>query len=427
MSKPLYIWGAGHFGAKAAWHYDKIGIKVKGFIDKNAKQIKTKLGFRVLEPSKALRGKNKRAQIIIAVQKGEAAREIIATLLLAGFKNIEMSPIMPFIHEYKKILQSLKPMPVKPIKLNNLTSYDVDAKKQIKNPLLRVAVRTYNNARFARSNLDGILMQRTNFPFEIYIHDDCSTDGTSDIMREYAQKYPNIIADIQPENYYSKDKKLHRKKIMSNLKNHNCKYVAMADGDDYWINPYKLQYQVDFLENNDDFSICSGGHLTCNHFKGGMETNLIDIGNSSGFEYDSYICNVLFCRQTFTLVFRANAIPEYEITRRYETWIDIHFIYHILKKGKGYYFPIIFGVYNAHSGGVWSRFSIERQLAAMCKLYEELYLKTKDEFIKKALYENLILWLEYKEHRFALSKDIINLYLKLSKEFKEIPNEPKKN
>jgi len=97
-------------------------------------------------------------------------------------------------------------------------------------------------------------MQETNFPIEILIHDDASTDGTADIIREYEQKYPEIIKPIyQTENQYSKGIKISQTFNWSRAKG---KYIAICEGDDYWIDPYKLQKQVDFLENNPDYGLC---------------------------------------------------------------------------------------------------------------------------------------------------------------------------
>lgn len=89
-------------------------------------------------------------------------------------------------------------------------------------------------------------MQQTDFCFEVIVHDDASTDGTANIIREYAEKYPNIIKPIlERENQWSKkDGSLER---IMNEHTHG-KYIALCEGDDYWIDPYKLQKQVDIME-----------------------------------------------------------------------------------------------------------------------------------------------------------------------------------
>lgn len=121
---------------------------------------------------------------------------------------------------------------------------------------LMVTIRciTYNHEPYIRQCLEGFVMQKTNFKFEAIVHDDASTDGTASIIREYAEKYPEIIKPIyETENQYSKgDGSL--KRIMD--EHTHGKYVAMCEGDDYWTDPLKLQRQVDFLESHSDYSMC---------------------------------------------------------------------------------------------------------------------------------------------------------------------------
>jgi glycosyltransferase involved in cell wall biosynthesis len=96
-------------------------------------------------------------------------------------------------------------------------------------------------------------MQKTNFQIEALIHDDASTDDTADIIREYEKKYPEIIKPIyQTENQCSKSVNVSQ----YNFSRAQGKYIALCEGDDYWTDPYKLQKQVDFLEEHEDFSIC---------------------------------------------------------------------------------------------------------------------------------------------------------------------------
>lgn len=113
---------------------------------------------------------------------------------------------------------------------------------------LMVTIRciTYNQEPYIRDCLEGFVMQQTNFRFEAIVHDDASTDGTAAIIKEYAEKYPDIIKPIlETENQYSKhDGSLNR---IMNEHTHG-KYVAYCEGDDYWTDPQKLQMQVDYME-----------------------------------------------------------------------------------------------------------------------------------------------------------------------------------
>lgn len=120
---------------------------------------------------------------------------------------------------------------------------------------LMVTIRciTYNHEPYIRQCLEGFVMQKTNFRFEAIVHDDASTDGTAAIIREYAEKYPDIIKPIyETENQYSK----HDGSLQRIMDEHtHGKYIAFCEGDDYWTDSLKLQKQVDFLEDNLDYSL----------------------------------------------------------------------------------------------------------------------------------------------------------------------------
>lgn len=116
-----------------------------------------------------------------------------------------------------------------------------------KDVLVSISCITYNHSPYIRQCLDGFLMQRTNFAFEVLIHDDCSTDGTTEIIKEYEAKYPDIIKPIyEEENQYQQGKP--SGSAVWNFPRAKGKYIAMCEGDDYWIDPLKLQKQVDVLE-----------------------------------------------------------------------------------------------------------------------------------------------------------------------------------
>lgn len=120
--------------------------------------------------------------------------------------------------------------------------------------LVSICCITYNHEDYIEKAIEGFLMQRTNFAFEILIHDDASTDGTADIIRKYQRKYPDVIKPIlQKENQYSKGVRIN---ITYNHPRAKGKYIALCEGDDYWCSPIKLQKQVDFMEKHTDCTLC---------------------------------------------------------------------------------------------------------------------------------------------------------------------------
>lgn len=119
------------------------------------------------------------------------------------------------------------------------------------NPLISVLCLTYNHKNFIKQCLDGFVMQKTNFDFIAYVGDDCSTDGTTEIVKEYEYKYPNRIKGI-----YHTTNTGSEQNFFDTANACKSKYVALCEGDDYWVDEYKLQKQVDFLESNPDYAIC---------------------------------------------------------------------------------------------------------------------------------------------------------------------------
>lgn len=118
---------------------------------------------------------------------------------------------------------------------------------------ISVDVITYNHKKYIRRCLESILSQRTDFDFEILVHDDASTDGTREIIEEYAKKYPDIIKPFfETENQYSRG--VRRIGYTYNITRAKGKYIASCEGDDFWNDTNKLQYQFDFLEKHHDYS-----------------------------------------------------------------------------------------------------------------------------------------------------------------------------
>lgn len=180
-------------------------------------------------------------------------------------------------------------------------------------PLVSICCLVYNHEPYLRQCFDGFVMQQTNFPIEVLVHDDASTDNSASIIREYTYKYPDLFKPIyQTENQYSKGVGVTRVYQFPRAKG---KYIAMCEGDDYWIDPLKLQKQVDFLENNPAYGLVHTGYKTS---KGNVYKN--QKFNKNG----NYLKDFLIGRKiiaTLTILFSKkiyNQTPKFTIQEKFK-------------------------------------------------------------------------------------------------------------
>lgn len=232
----------------------------------------------------------------------------------------------------------------------------------------------YNHESFLRQCMDGFVMQKTNFRFEAIVHDDASTDGSAAIIREYAEKYPEIIKPIfEKENLYSKRDGSLRRVMYANT---HGKYVAICEGDDYWTDPYKLQKQVDFLESHPGYVMCS--HRWREYMQTEDAFSEIAEFPESGVEYDlNTLVHGKWFFQPLTVVYRRDALDLDRFTYKYA--IDVVLFYELLKQGKGYCLPDVMAVYRIHSGGVWSKIALDRQRKMEFDVRLDIYDREKSD------------------------------------------------
>lgn len=121
--------------------------------------------------------------------------------------------------------------------------------------MVSVICNAYNHEKYIASALEGFVMQKTDFPFEVLVHDDASNDATADIIRSYAERYPELIFPIyQQENQYSRGGAISRRFQFPRARG---KYIALCEGDDYWTDPCKLQKQFDAMERHPEVDMCA--------------------------------------------------------------------------------------------------------------------------------------------------------------------------
>ena len=136
-----------------------------------------------------------------------------------------------------------------------MASGQTERERPVGAPLVSISCVSFNHEAYIARALDSFLMQETDFPFEILVYDDASTDRTQAIIRDYEEKYPDLIKPYyQTENQYSQGK--YNVEGYFNYPRAKGKYIAMCDGDDYWTDKKKLQLQVDYMEAHPGCSMC---------------------------------------------------------------------------------------------------------------------------------------------------------------------------
>lgn len=212
---------------------------------------------------------------------------------------------------------------------------------------------TYNHEPYIRDAIEGFLAQITTFKYEIVIYDDASTDRTVDIIREYEHKYPNIIHGIyQMENQYSRH--LNSMDWIWKIQYENChgKYVAFCEGDDCWLSSYKLQLQVDYLEEHEECIMISHDAVQVDYSDGSIKALEPYKGNKD-LTPEEVIIQPYGRLPTASLVCRKNALE----INGFFTYLGIgDYPLHLycLSKGKIHYFDQIMSVYRFMHPGSWS-------------------------------------------------------------------------
>lgn len=220
----------------------------------------------------------------------------------------------------------------------------------MKEVIVSILCTTYNHELYIRDALDGFLNQKVDFDYEIIIHDDASTDNTPKIIKEYEEKYPNIIHAIyQKENQYSKKGFSMLKDIYIICKG---KYIAACEGDDFWIDPHKLQIQVNFLESHSEYIMTAHNAIVFN-------TSDNTIKAMSPYSCDKEITPEEIILQyngnipTASVVVRSNALKMDDIF--FECCVgDVPLQFNAITKGKIYYFDRIMSVYRFLHDNSWS-------------------------------------------------------------------------
>lgn len=283
--------------------------------------------------------------------------------------------------------------------------------------MLRVSCMTYNQSAYITDALNGFVMQQTDFPFVCTIVDDASTDGEQEIIKKYMQEH----FDLQ-DSFVAYDKEMDYGHVTfaQHKTNKNCyfaviylkenhysqrkskapyltkwmdtKYIAFCEGDDYWIEPLKLQKQVDFLERHPDYSLCCHRYKVYNQDDetwGEDYVKKLFEETPNGFSFGNKENLNTWITKTLTLMCRCDCCDNSDLVK-YKYRCDEHLNYHLLKKGMGYCFPFVGGVYRRCNTGIFSVLSEKERLVRWCRIrYELLEWNMYDQILRDSVYFTL--------------------------------------
>ena len=224
------------------------------------------------------------------------------------------------------------------------------------NPLVSVCCITYNQEDYIGKCIEGFLMQITDFPIEIIIHDDASTDRTAEIIEEYISKDERVKSILRSTNIKSTG--VHVFPII--FKEAKGKYIAPCEGDDYWIDPYKLQKQVDFMEQ---YPACSLVFTGCEIHKSNGEKKIYNYSLNHLIDADEYLTKAYFIT-TASLLFRNEVISE----TPNEAWMNQSFagdfilLYRALLIGRIGSISDVTCIYNKGTDGSWTKRKLTKKV-----------------------------------------------------------------
>ncbi len=315
-------------------------------------------------------------------------------------------------------------------------------------PEVIIRCMTYNHEPYIRQCLDGFLMQKTNFPFAAIVIDDSSTDNeqrilwsfindelnTSTAQRDETNEYIKITANhktnqnctfvfllLKYNHYKKKPKRMYYRNWVD-----AAKYIAICEGDDYWTDPYKLQKQVDFLENHHEYVICTHDYIKYFENQKKFDENSM---NKSFFDnevtkeslyYEFTLDNYFnhWFTQPLTVLHRNGEYLKTIPRQQYKYFRDDIYYYYVLKEGKGALLKDVMGVYRINDGGIWStRNDVQKWKDSIYNAYN-IYLVEGDEraFTKIERLEKQVV------NYYLRSLDLVNVAHEMNNYRKMVPH-----
>lgn len=243
--------------------------------------------------------------------------------------------------------------------------------------MVSILCETYNHENYIAEAIESFLMQKTNFKYEILIHDDASTDKTAKIIKEYELRNPDLIKVIyQKENQYSQGIDV----SLINEERAVGKYFAICEGDDYWIDPEKLQIQVDYMEAHPNCSLCVHAGL---HVENGKKTKARPSEVNRNFSVEEIISGGGHLFDTNSFMHRrerGNIRPDFYFNNKY-SFSDYQLMIYSALIGDVYYIDQVMSAYRYNTPGSWTSRNMH-EIDELEKHYQEVsdMLEDVDEY-----------------------------------------------
>lgn len=254
--------------------------------------------------------------------------------------------------------------------------------------LVSISCITYNHEKYIADAIESFLMQKTNFKYEILIHDDASTDRTVEIIEKYRKKYPDIIKPIyQKENQYSKGIRISATFQYPRAKG---KYIAICEGDDYWTDPYKLQKQVDYMEKHPECSMCVHAAYKVNDNTKKIAGKMRPSPNNKVFTIEEVILGGgdLFPTNSILFARKFSKLPQFY----YNSPVgDYPLMIYLASCGPVYYIDEYMSVYRIGSSDSWTSRMLNTNAEHKTKHTNAIVnmLKEVDEYTNRKYTENI--------------------------------------
>lgn len=301
---------------------------------------------------------------------------------------------------------------------------------------------TFNQASYIVDTMNGFTMQQTSFPYVCGIIDDASTDGEPEVIREYLKKHfdledQSVVRNEETDDYllcFAQHKtnkncyfavyflkynhysiKKTKLPYISTWRD-NAKYISICEGDDYWIEPFKLQKQVDFLESHPNISYVCTRFNILNQKTSEIRLSpntIFDNCKNEDLEYFEFNRNDAFqagwITKTLTCMYRLSCYDNIFVNK-FNYFRDVHMIYMLLSKGNGVCFNFVSGVYRLNEESTFGGRSILEKKRQNYLVYEELYNYTGDKVMLERASSSYIKLFKGRYKSYSFPHNFLQLY-----------------